>query len=452
MHTQVQLNPAKLSILSIPRDKCWIFASSILQLLHHESLKANRFNNGFNLEFSEDDEAEEDTRQSIEKELHIHTNTKSNSSHIYRKNNPISSMYSSAYSDKNDSPVDNSSKIEPSLKGSVSDSDSVVNSGSDDTDSSGYYEEEDYDSENYFFHIAFTPIECTVICSTNKMKMLFQKPLQVCDQLKYENVKLVDQPFLSLLIDSGGSFDNSSRILELTKPLSDNNIPLFFLSSHFGHIVLVPFNSKEKVISILAKQDFEFSDISNSYIVSHKAAAASEEPNIPQNKSASNLESCVFKQFKHANIKPEINERINLLLTGARSGEVTNTILKTAKNISSNNIPDYFCITRTSINEVSLLLPKSSGKRSLMGFNSRNIVGSIQDIIIPITIDLHKLPLDSTGIVAGVASKIVGGVNTSSNSIDSVEMNYLSMAMSAIIMIPKENLALVSNILNNIEY
>lgn len=448
MHTQVQLNPAKLSILSIPREICWIFASPILQLLHQESLKANRFNMGFNLEFSEDDEAEENgTRQAIDEQFHIHANTSPNSPTTFGSEgkNPVSFMSSSGFLDQNDLPVDNSSKIEPTRNGSFdSDRETTSTSSSLDRDE----DRSDYDDDNYFFHIAYTPVECTVICSSDKMNTLFQEPLKVCKQLMYENVKLIDQPFLSLLIDSDGSFDNSSRILELTKPLSDNNISLFFLSSHFGHIVLIPFELKKRVISILAKQSFEFSDFSNSYIVNNQVNEVAEEANMPQSTDGSKLEIGVFEQFKKASIKPEINEKVNLLLTGARSGEVTNTILKTAKNISSNNIPDYFSITRTSINELSLLLPKSSSKRSLMGFNSRNIVGSIQDVIIPITIDLYKLPLDSTGIVAGVASHIVNGIKASSSTIDSLEMNYLSMARSAIIMIPKENLALVSDILS----
>lgn len=310
------------------------------------------------------------------------------------------------------------------------------------------------EDDTYFFHIAFTPIECTVICSTSVMEKLFTKPLLVCADLNYTDVKLINQTFLTLQIDSDGSFNNNLRILELTKPLSENNISLFFLSSHFSDIVLIPYHLKKKVINILTKHNFQFSDISNSYIVTNNVNNLEDDDQIPPFDPSNNqVEINTFNLFKSSKIKPKIRKQVKLLLTGARSGETINTILKTAKIISSNSIPDYFAITRTSINEVSLILPKSSRKRESMGFTSNNIIGSDQDVIVPITIDLYKLPLDSKGIVAGLASKIINGIQKIPELVGSpFEMNYLSMARSAIVMIPRENLADVSKILKEIDY
>lgn len=464
MHTQVHLNPTELGILSIPRERCWIFASPILRLLHYESLKANRFNTGYDSEFSDDEGSYSDDAKGenlkYEEEVQVITRGLSSSwcltqsNDAFLKNEHMSSAASSGFLDQNGLPVDNSSKTEPSHIGedSLDDLSSGDGNWQNESKVTEINTAEDQD-ENYFFHIAFTPIECTVICSSYIMNKLFKEPLKACESLGYDKVKLIEESFLSLHIDSDGSIDNSSQILKLTKPLSENNISLFFLSSHFSNIVLIPYQLKGKVISILAKHNFEFSDISNSYIVNK--ADSDEESDDGDEKTkdtdTENLASNAFQLFKQSNIHPRINNKANLLLTGARSGEVTNTILKTAKNIASGNIPEYFCITRTSINEVSLLLPKSSRERSLMGFNSKNLIGSIQDVIIPITVDLYKLPLDSTGIVAGLASKIINGVKSFQADIP-FEMNYLSMAQSAIVMVPKENLALVSTILDNSDY
>ncbi|KAK6200948.1 ACT domain-containing protein [Scheffersomyces amazonensis] len=286
------------------------------------------------------------------------------------------------------------------------------------------------------------------------MKTYFKNPIKICQELNYDDVKVIDQNFLSLQVDSDGSFDNSLRILELTKPLSENNISLFFLSSHFSDIVLIPYIFKEKVISILTKKNFEFSDISNSYIMTPNDLidpSMLNDSDEDKELGSQRFENKTFKLFKDSNIKPIVNRNVKLLLTGARAGEVNNTILKTAKILSSfNSIPDYYAITRTSINEVSLILPKSSKKRLSMGFDSKNIIGSTQDIIIPITIDFSKLPLDSTGIVAGVASKLINGLKKYNDS--TIEMNYFSMARSGMIMIPKENIDVISEILNNIDY
>lgn len=465
MHTQAHLNPTELSILSIPRENCWIFASPILRLLHYESLKVNRFNTGYESDFSTEegeDEADEVGRkeeyEQYDDDMIQQIITGLSSSWCIPKsgkrsnfrNESMSHMSSSGYLEKSGLQVDNSSKVDPQRDAFDSSDESI---GSDSLRGEDKGIENAEHDDNYFFHIAFTPIECTVICSSHLMKKLFEEPLNLCQQLNYDKVKLIDESFLSLLIDSDGSFDNSSQILELTKPLSENDISLFFLSSHFSNIVLIPYNLKEKVIAILSKQNFEFSDISNSYVVSQiDDNREQEDVDISQEVEAINLESKAFQLLKQTNIQPRINSNANLLLTGARPGEVKNTILKAAKNISSGTIPEYFSITRTSVNEVSLLLPKSPRKRSLMGFSSKNIIGSIQDVIIPITVDLYKLPLDSTGIVAGLASKIINGVKLTAQTDYPFEMNYLSMAQSAIIMVPKENLSLVSDILSNVSY
>ncbi|KAL6450265.1 hypothetical protein SBY92_002198 [Candida maltosa Xu316] len=393
MSTQVHLNPTKLSILSISRDKYWIFISSILQLLY-KSIDSN-------LQKINDDD--DDDSNNIDE---------------------YSSSTTSSFSD-HDGPshrksVDNSSKND------------YENGGKSDDDEEEYDEEEDY-----FFHIAMTPDECTIICSQKLMKQYFQQPIDICKQLNYTDVELLPDRYLSLFVDCVDSGDNSLRILELTKPLSENNISLFFISSHFNDIVLIPYVLKKKVVNILMKKNFQFSDISKTYL----PVATGDgmlSPMIDDNQAET------FKLFKESNIHPLINKHVKLLLTGSRPGEVNNTILKSAKILSSTeSIPKYFSITRTYFNEVSLILPKSSKKRNTLGFDSKFIMGSVQDVIIPITIDFSKLPLDSTGIVAGLASKLITGKDQ-----NLVELYYFSMAKSGVIMIPQENLQMVSEILS----
>ncbi|KAK6461899.1 hypothetical protein DFJ63DRAFT_206127 [Scheffersomyces coipomensis] len=495
MNTQVHLNPTKLSILSIPRDKYWIFISSILQLLYNESSKTS---SGYNTEITDDEDDSDDDSSDIDDDVVVHHNNNNNNtyddendeidtneiddesvstdSNINRKDSINSTQDDSNKSTPHRPSVDNSSKVK-----SNDSYDNLISNTSSNPSSShlhhrhrnsngsqletSYSDNEDNQDEesNYFFHIALTPLECTIICSTKLMKIYFKNPIKICKSLNYDDVKIIDQNFLSLQVDSDGSFDNSLRILELTKPLSQNNISLFFLSSHFNDIVLIPYIFKEKVINILTKKNFEFSDISNSYImtsndysplsINSPTSQDNQEYNIDIDEEYDSkiLENKTFKLFKQANIKPIINRNVKLLLTGARAGEVNNSILKTAKILSSfDSIPDYFAITRTSINEVSLILPKSTKLRTKMGFDSKNIIGSTQDIIIPITIDFSTLPLDSTGIVAGVASKLINGLKSYNDS--TIEMNYFSMARSGIIMIPKENISVISQILNNIDY
>lgn len=396
---QVQINPTKLSILSISRPKYWLFKSAILEFLHQQ---AETTPNGGKLDMASDDDMVNDM-----------ANDMARVTVLVNKRESISSISSF------DKEIDNSNKETQTSSSSPN-----------------YSSQESH--ESYFFHIAFSPMECTMICSESVVNRLFKEPLHICEVLGYKDVKLINETFVSLQIDSGSN--DRHRILELTKPLSENNISLFFISSHFSDIVLIPHTLEDKVVNILQNNNFAFSDISGSYII--KTAL------LPIQRIESNeLENHTFSLFKTANIKPIVNKNVSLLLTGSRSNDVNRTISQTSANISKNKIPDYFAITRTSINEVSLILPKSSQERSQLGFHSKHLIGSTQDIVNPITIDLLKLAIDSTGIVAGVASRIINSVD-----IACLELNYLSMARSAILLIPKEDIDVVETVLNDIDY
>ncbi|WEJ95082.1 hypothetical protein PSN45_002591 [Yamadazyma tenuis] len=448
---QVQINPTKLSILSINRSRYWIFKSAILEFLYAEVDKAG--GNEFEGSGSESDEDEDELEDRLS---FLNLTSKPQRNSLYdsssssasfstprrgKKHGSVSSMSSFNLETKE---IDNSSK-----RHSVTNTNPAPTASNTARSDSNESDSEGPEAPNYFFHIAFTPIECTIICATTVMHRLFKEPLKACQELNYNDVTLVEQQFVNLQIDSGGGSDNNYRILQLTKPLSENNISLFFLSSHFSDIVLIPHHLEDKVVSILTQSNFEFNDLSGSYIINNNfnpiVAPSHDE-------SSKGLEDRVFKLFKDSNIKPCIDKNVSLLLTGSRSNDVAATILKAAANLAANNIPDYFAITRTSQNEVSLILPRSSKKRSKMGFQSRFLIGSTQDIINPVTIDLQKLPLDSTGIVAGVASKIFTGINSLPGSDYPFELNFLSMARSAILMIPKENVELVNEILSSIDY
>jgi hypothetical protein len=53
-------------------------------------------------------------------------------------------------------------------------------------------------------------------------------------------------------------------------------------------------------------------------------------------------------------------------------------------------------------------------------------------------LDLRDLPLESTGIVCGVASRLVGG--TKVGLLQAVEMSYLSTARAGTVMVAEEEL------------
>lgn len=442
MSSQVLLDPVPLSILSIPRDKVWLFNSPILQLLHGEAKNVPEYSSDLEQELpyldSDDEDSTYESDDSVNELDPMASSHFSSNSGI--KRNSLSRVLS-------ESKVDNSSKHDVASASSGSGTDlASLNKSSSHHDS----EEE---QDDHFFHIAFTPTECTVICSTHKFDVLFNEALKTAHQLEYNDVIVLDEPYLNLQVDSEGDFNNSARILELTRPLSEHKITLFFLSSHYTDIVLIPFRYKKQVMNILSNHKFQFSEVSRSYIAENmNLPEPTEEDNALRGFTAHDLESNTLKLFKEAGISSVINRKVKLLLTSARRGKTKRSILKAAQCIASNEVPTYFAITRISNTSVSLILPGSRRERARMGFDYKSIIGSSQETIIPITIDLTKLPLDSTGIVAGVASRLLTSMKSVPDVISSTfEMNYLSMARSAIILIPKENVKIVTKMLEQMK-
>lgn len=438
MDSRVYLNRTPLSILSIPRNRAWLFAAPILALLSKQAALASiNPSSPYISELDDEDDSDSDDallqRQDSEDPLTSSFMSSGSGSGGHRKTSLA----------RLSSQTDNSSKFSPvyhSPRGSVVDL-SLVRTRTEEED------DIEQEAEESFFHIAYTPTECTVICATNDFEQLFRKPLSVCLKLGYNDVVVIDNLFFSLQIDNEGQDNGSERILEFTRPLSELGISLFFLSSHYSDIVLIPQSFREQVVEILALKNFVYSPNTNSYMVGY-----GQRDEVPEEPAAlKNLQKVTQQLFRNANIRPRIHKSKKCLLTGARPGEVKNSIDKTSACIAAGTVPEYFAMTRTANDEMSLLLPGSLKKRAKLGFDSRSIVGLSPDAIIPITVDLSKLPLDSTGIVAGLASSLLESMKaTDLEDLPTLEMNYLSMACSAVIMIPEENLAIVTKMIDEL--
>jgi hypothetical protein len=74
------------------------------------------------------------------------------------------------------------------------------------------------------------------------------------------------------------------------------------------------------------------------------------------------------------------------------------------------------------------------------------LLGSKDDLLIPIILDFRELPVDSTGIVCGVAGRLVGG--TKGGFEDAVEMSYLSTARAGTVMVAQNDISRAMAALN----
>lgn len=381
MNTQVQLFSTKLSIITLPRKDYWIFSSGVQKLLH----RVADFNYS-DYEYISDSDTDDEGQLS-------HT--------------------------------DNSTVSSAILSTSISGGDRV---------------KDDDDDDGLFFHVAFTPQECTIMCSEQLAQEYFQGPLDAAGKLDIP-CQMLSERYLALMV-AGDGLNMGERVLELTEPLSSADISLFFLSNYFSDIVLIPESARDQVVSILEMKGFFFSNVSQSYVVESTEDLARLKISDPTRSQG--LDDRAFQLFDNAHIEPEI-EGTKLLLTGARAGHSGEVITTTANALAkcdindvSEDFADYFAITRTSSREVALLLPKSSRIRARLGYQSKYLAGSTSDVVVPIKIDLSKLPVDSKGIVAGIALKLLKKADEGVFE-GPFEMSYLSMAKSAIVMIPKEN-------------
>lgn len=79
-------------------------------------------------------------------------------------------------------------------------------------------------------------------------------------------------------------------------------------------------------------------------------------------------------------------------------------------------------------------------RRLISNFETENVLlGNMEDSLVPIMLDLEPLPLEATGIVCGVAGKLVGD-NSDGIITDSIEMLYLSTARAGTVIVETKDL------------
>ncbi|KAG7878701.1 hypothetical protein KL938_003844 [Ogataea parapolymorpha] len=264
------------------------------------------------------------------------------------------------------------------------------------------------EDDGLFFHLAFTPEEVTFMCSTSLIRKYLSKPLSLNKQAQL-GATLIDEEFLVLQVLTDGTIIGK-KILELTAPLSEQGIPIFFISNYFSDLVLIPAVHRTAAVEILEKSQYT---------------------------DTSKLEQETFQLFRSSSVKPVLNTDVKILLTGARPGDSSLVLRQTVEALSKYNTEQsgtkhsflaYFALTRTPTEDIGLLLPLADDEMAKVNYSRATILGSLQDFYFPLFINLKTLPLDLKGIVAGVASKLL--------KLGLDEMSYVSLGRSAVVLVP----------------
>lgn len=279
--------------------------------------------------------------------------------------------------------------------------------------------------------------------------------------------------------------------------------PLFFITTYFSDYILVPLKSRATVISALGDRGFVFEEHTETFLnvssplmsasMHHNRSASASAtattfidnpfessfapldeqrpPSTPPPSSAAELESRTFTRLSRQNITPYVDPSLKLvqcagrresgLRAGTAEGAKTSVTMRSRLQLGLVRClihrprPRFFSLTLTDTEPASLLLEKellAEFEDGLQGEDGVVLIGS-KDTLIPVTFDLRELPMESTGIVCGVAGRLAGGMRSRPGTGDEeegpggrgrqrapVEMSYLSTARAGTVMVAEADI------------
>ncbi|CAG8212220.1 unnamed protein product, partial [Penicillium nalgiovense] len=227
----------------------------------------------------------------------------------------------------------------------------------------------------------------------------------------------------------GQGLEAGKRVLELTSPLALAGISIFFISTYFSDYIVVPKQSKASVISVLEKRGFQFNNASTAFITSPLSPTTERRlsdlipPGTPPPSTLGELQTRTFNSLRKHQITPSVDDSLRLVQCAAHheyhTQESSMSILRDAlTTVLLVDEPRFLSLTLAALDPAaSLLLEKrllprfarqstsSTGTRFYED-GSGLLLGSKEDHLIPITLDLRDLPLEASGIVCGVAGRL----------------------------------------------
>lgn len=164
-------------------------------------------------------------------------------------------------------------------------------------------------------------------------------------------------------------------------------------------------------------------------------------PTTPPPQTVSELQTRTFAILNRHHITPHVDPQICLVQCAGRRDDPSRRSadelgLQLGLTKCLIHQPQFLSLTLTQEEPASLLLEK----RHVVDFGSDNVLlGNKDDYLIPITLDLEPLPFEATGIVCGVAGKLIGG-GESGPFVGPIEMSYLSTARAGTVMVEEKDL------------
>ncbi|EWC45020.1 hypothetical protein DRE_06300 [Drechslerella stenobrocha 248] len=295
------------------------------------------------------------------------------------------------------------------------------------------------DVGNVFVNVSITPVECSVVCAHEVAQKLFQPILDGLEPERRETVVVSEDEYVVIQVDGEG-FDAGQRVLELTSPLALAGVSIFFITTYFSDYILVPSRNRSNVTKALQRRGFVFEKHVDAYVTTHqRTPSESQPPTPPPTITIPELQERTFSLLKQHEVVPKVSRGSELLLcAGRRSTNLTpDETMHLGLVQCLINKPDFLSVTLTDSEPPSFLLERHM--LHLFGPND-TLLGNKHEILIPIVLDLRDLPVESTGIICGVAGRLCGETGGFLERTDPVDMSYLSTARAGTVMVAEDDI------------
>lgn len=272
--------------------------------------------------------------------------------------------------------------------------------------------------------------------------------------------------------------DAAGRVMELTSPLALAGIPIFFISTYYSDFILVPEKEKDRVVGALMDKGFELAPNQSAFVnpsaygTSGRARTSSSSttpPRTPPPSNVAELQTRAFDLLKKRNVTAQVLPDLELVqCSGREISPVTDEVYGNYNRsggrhgngghghskvtwVDSVDAKLYTCIVSALVSQprfISVTLaqedpPSLLIDKALLSVFGDSLIGDTEGRQIPIFLDLTSLPTEVTGIVCGVAGRLVQEMRMTASS----ELSYLSTARAGAVILPDEQSARALDIL-----
>lgn len=285
-----------------------------------------------------------------------------------------------------------------------------------------------------FLNISITPVEVSVICPRRLVEKHFNPLMHELDQLNSSlrsRLDVSENDYIAMQV-LGQGLEAGKRVLELTSPLAMAGISIFFISTYFSDYILVPLHSKDSVISALESRGFQFENTTAAFVSPtspHLERHLSDplSPVTPPPSTVGELQVRTFENLRRHQISPYVDDSLRLVQCAAHHQynreESSMSILRDAlTTVLLVDDPRFLSLTLAALEPAaSLLLEKRLLPRFARPSSSHQdyedgsglLLGSKEDYLVPIMLDLRHLSLEASGIVCGVAGRLAEAAGSS---------------------------------------